>query len=76
MKKTIRPLTGPEMRCLYSILLNAQGNFGPSEYDCFRKCVKLAYDLGSVSIYEQPAINFYIAVQLHLKDRMTNGDRS
>jgi hypothetical protein len=77
MKRMARQLTGPEMRSLYSIFLNAQGNFSPSEYDCFRKCVKICYDLGSVSIYEHQAIDFLIAVQMHLKERCgRDGERA
>lgn len=69
MKKSVRPLTGPEMRSLYSIFLNAQNCFHTAEYHCFRKCVKIAFDLGSVSLYEHDAINLFIAVLNHLKQK-------
>ena len=76
MGKHIRQLTGPEMRSLFSYLLNASVNFNQSEFDCFRKCVKICFDLGSVSIYEHQAINFFRSVQHYLKDRYLNGDKS
>jgi hypothetical protein len=74
MRKSIRPLTGPEMRALYSVFLNASTCFQPVEYHCFRKCVKIAFELGSVSIYEHDAISLFIAVQAHLKSRYPSGD--
>jgi len=36
----------------------------------FRKFVKLTYDLGSVSIFEQSAVKLYIKIQISLRGRI------
>ena len=76
MKYLIRQLSGTEMKSMCSILLNAQTNFSAEEYDCFRKCVKVAFDLGSVSIYRHQAIDFFISVQKFLREKATQGSCS
>ena len=37
--------------------------------------MKIAYDLGSVSLYEHQALDFFIAIQFILKDKLINGDK-
>ena len=66
MKHKTHLLSGQGIRPLYSTLLDAQTNFSPKEYDCFRKCVKIAFDLGSVSIYRHQALDFFMSVQKYL----------
>lgn len=68
--RNIKPLTGPEMRALYAILLNAQTKFEEDDYLTFRKFIKVTYDLGSVSIFEQAAVKLYIKIQICLRGRI------
>lgn len=69
-KRNIKPLTNPEMRALYPILAGAQLKFEDDEYLTFRKFMKVTFDLGSVSIFEQMAVKVYIRVQLCLRGRI------
>lgn len=75
MKLSVRPLTSPELRSLQSVLLNAEGNFRPEEYNCFRKFVKYSFGIGSVSIYEHQVIDFYVRVLQHLRQKLREGER-
>lgn len=58
------------MRALHSILLNCQQFFDEDEYMTFRRIIKLTFDLGSVSIYEESARKLYIRVHSCLRDRI------
>lgn len=58
------------MRALYPILAGAQLKFEDDEYLTFRKFMKVTFDLGSVSIFEQMAVKVYIRVQLCLRGRI------
>ena len=73
LRHNVRPVSGNEMRALYAVLLNARSSFHPLHYHCFRKFVKVAFDLGSVSVYEQEAIGFFIAAHQSLRLRMLEG---
>jgi hypothetical protein len=76
MKRNVRPLTGPEMRALCFVLLNARDRFKKPDYHCFRKFAKVAFDLGSVSVYEQEAVGLFVAIQASLRDRLLEGEGS
>jgi hypothetical protein len=58
------------MRALFAILSNAQTKFEEDEYLTFRKFMKVTYDLGSVSIFEQSAVKLYIRIQVSLRGRV------
>ena len=58
------------MRALQSVLLNAGAKLEEEEYLTLRKCIKVAFDLGSVSIFEQLAVKLYIKIQICLRGRV------
>lgn len=68
--RNIKPLTLPEMRALVPILLKSQSTFEEDEYLTLRKFIKVTFDLGSVSIFEQMAVKLYIRVQHCLRGRI------
>jgi hypothetical protein len=59
-----------EMRALFAILSNAQTKFEEDEFLTFRKFVRVCFDLGSVSIFEQAAVRLYIRIQISLRGRV------
>lgn len=68
--RNIKPLTGPEVRALQPVLMNSQAKFEDDEYLTFRKFMKVCYDLGSVSIFEQSTVKLYIKIQACLRGRI------
>jgi hypothetical protein len=51
------------MRALVPTLAKSQLKFEQDEYLTFRKFIKVTYDLGNASIFEQLAVKLYIRVQ-------------
>ena len=68
--RQIRPVNTIELRSLHYVLLNPEIYFNEEEFICWRRFVKITYDLGSVSIYEPSARSLYKTIQVTMKERI------
>jgi hypothetical protein len=60
------------MRALFSILLNSEAFLPADEFCIFRRFIKVTFDLGSVSVYDQTVKRLYRSILLSLKERTSH----
>ena len=68
--RTIKPLTHAEIKALVPCLVHGKMRMNEDEYLTLRKFIMVSFNLGSVSIFQQMAVNLYIKAQLMLRGKI------